>query len=680
MEEKPKKKRDSVGMGLYLMYLACLAGSLLLVGRLAYIQFFFKPDPVIERALTPQSEKVTIDPDRGAILARDGRMLAMTVPSYEVRMDCTTQPNAEEEWQQKARGLAEGLARILKDKTADQYYRLISEGRKKRNGYLRICSDINHDTCNRLAELPLFNEGQYRGGFITVRRMVRVYPYGKLARRTIGFVRDNNSTVGNRNVGLEGKFDYRLHGKEGEQYVRVIDNRSRVREYSRRSRAAEDGLDIRTTLDIDIQDIADAALRSQIEAEDDIEGGCLVVMDVQSGAIRAMVNLLRDTTSHTLEEYQNLAIGRRGEPGSVFKTVTLTSVLSDGYIKSLEEKLPTNHGVVKNARLVPDVHISDYERENKTREISVLDGFKMSSNYVFATLAVENYGADPQKYIDNIYLYKLGEAFDFDLEGLRTPEIPSPGSAAWSGNTTLGSIGFGYSTGETPLHILTFYNALANKGRMMRPYLVEAVEQHGLVVDRMGPGVLNASICSRAVADTVTRALSKVTEEGTARRLRNAALPVAGKTGTSFATFDTNADPKNPYVDRQGRRKYQGTFVGFFPTDDPRYSVICTVYSKPTRKSFQGGGLPAQAVKELVDRIWSIDPYWNGSLEKTAKLVKMEPAMPEIREGEVPDVRGLGIKDAVYAIENAGFRCTYTGIGHVASQQLDGKTVKLVLK
>ena len=215
MEEKPKKKRDSVGMGLYLMYLACLAGSLLLVGRLAYIQFFFKPDPVIERALTPQSEKVTIDPDRGAILARDGRMLAMTVPSYEVRMDCTTQPNAEEEWQQKARGLAEGLARILKDRTADQYYRLISDGRKKRNGYLRICSDINHDTCNRLAELPLFNEGQYRGGFITVRRMVRVYPYGKLARRTIGFVRDNNSTVGNRNVGLEGKFDYRLHGKEG---------------------------------------------------------------------------------------------------------------------------------------------------------------------------------------------------------------------------------------------------------------------------------------------------------------------------------------------------------------------------------------------------------------------------------------------------------------------------------
>ena len=670
--------RDRIGKNLSVLYVLCLIVVLFLIGRLIYIQAFWKPDPTIESLVTPHSQKVSIDPDRGAILAEDGRLLAMTVPSYDIHMDCTVQSDKEDEWQRKAAELAEGLAGILQDKSADQYLQLIRNGRKARNGYLRICSGIDHKKYVRIAALPLFNEGKFRGGFISEREMVRMYPYGKLARRTIGFVRNNKSTVGNKNVGIEGKFDYRLHGKEGEQYVRITDNNTKVQDFGKDYRPAEDGMDVKTTLNIDYQDIADRALRSKIEGEPDIEGGCLVLMEVETGAIRAMVNLLRDTTSNTMEEIQNLAIGRRGEPGSVFKTVTLTSVLSDYFSSkdsvTLDKKIPTNRGHVKNANFKwRDDHVDRFGSE-----ISIIDGFKISSNYVFATLAIEYYSSKPQKYIDNVYMYKLGEAFDFDLDGLRTPEIPRPGTAAWSGNTTLGSIGFGYSTGETPLHILTFYNALANRGKMMRPYLVEDIEQHGSIIEKRGPSVLNASICPAWVADTVKRALSAVTEEGTARKLKN--NNIAGKTGTSFAVIETNADPKNPYKDKYGRQKYQGTFVGFFPIEEPKYSIICTVYSKPTSKSFQGGGLPADAVKEVVDKIHDIDPYWVTSIGRSGEMSRMQQEDIAVTQGEVPDVKGYGLMDAIYAIENAGFKCSYSGTGHVKTQSTEGNIVHIVLK
>ncbi len=611
--KKEDIKRDKIGRRLSNLYVLFLLGSFVLIGRLVYIQLFWTPDENIVNLLTPQSQKMAIDPDRGAILAEDGRMLAMTVPVYDIHLDCTVKKDSEAVWMEKAQKLSVGLESILKDKTAGQYFDLLKKGRKAGNGYLKICSDVDNTRYRELCELPLFKEGKFKGGFIVDREMVRVYPYGKLARRTIGFVRNNQSEIKNKNVGIEGKFDYRLHGKEGEQYVRITDNNTKIKDFKKKSHEAEDGMDVRTTLNIDYQDFADRSLRDCITEEEDIEGGCVVLMDVSTGAIRAMVNLLRDTTSHSLEEIQNLAIGRRGEPGSVFKTVTLTSVISDGYIDSLDETMPTNKGKVKNADFTwRDEHVDKFGNE-----ISIIDGFKISSNYVFATLAIENYSKRPQKFVDNIYMYKLGEAFDFDLEGLATPEIPRPGTKVWSGNTTLGSIGFGYSTGITPLHILTFYNALANKGKMMRPYLVEDIERYGSIIEKRGPSVLNASICSKAVADTVTRALSAVTEDGTAKLLKSAKCHVAGKTGTSFAVFDSaEASPKDPYTDKYHRKKYQATFVGFFPTEEPKYSIICTVYSKPTIKSFQGGGIPAMTVRNIVDLIYNTDPHWIQTIKR----------------------------------------------------------------
>ena len=621
-----RKNRDRIGVILYVIYVLLLIASVLLMGKIVAIQIFFKPDQKIAAALTPTSRARTVEPVRGNILDCNGRLLAMSCPTYQIAMDCTVRKEEfatdakhgaenEQAWLAKAKDLSVELAKVFPEKTADQYYKLIRDGRASGKKYLRIGKPVDRNVYNRVKTFPLFNESRYKGGLIAEQKNIRIYPYGKLARRTIGFVRDNSSAVGNTHVGLEGKFDYVLHGREGKEWLKVTDYGRVLDNDSTRTRA-QDGKDIRTTINIDYQDIAYNALHDEIKEETDLEGACLVLMETSTGAIRAMVNLYRDGDSPTFEEVSNLAIGRSMEPGSVFKTVTLMQVLSDGYVHSLDEEIPTHHGVIQGARSVPqDVHILDHEREYKTNTISVIDGFKISSNYVFGTLAVSNYGKKPMRFIENIHSYKLAEAFDFDLAGLAAPTIPSPKdkNRYWT-MSDLAVMGYGYGTRETPIHILSFYNAIANKGKMMKPYLVEDIEQNGVVKSRRGPALMS-TICSKAVADTITRALKAVTsEEGTARRLRNAKATVAGKTGTSFGTYEGGA-----YRDASGRRKYQGTFVGFFPADDPKYSVICCVFSKPTSKSFQGGRIPARAVKALVDGLYAIDPCFQPTLTAAAE-------------------------------------------------------------
>lgn len=638
------KKRERISMILYVLYLFLLLGSAVLVARIIGIQVFFHPDEKIQEALTPAVETKTIDPARGNIYDCEGRLLALSAPIYQVYMDCTVlkkdikakmdsriakadgdplkvaaakeeAERREADWLAKAKELSVELARVFPDHNADHYYQLIKEGRENNRKYVKIGTPVDRNLRNEILEFPLFRDGRYRSGLIIEQDYIRKYPYGKLARRTIGFVRNNKSNVGNTHIGLEGKFDHILHGTNGKEYLRVTDH-GRMRDNDSTFVKAIDGLNLRTTINIDYQEIADKALREQIEVEEDLDGACLVLMEVGTGAIRAMVNLVRNQQSGTFEEIQNLAIGRKCEPGSVFKTVTLMSVLNDGFITSLEETLPTGSGHVEGTS-INDPHIPDFVHSHGgVHEISIIDGFRISSNYVFATLAVKNYGKhgttdNTRRFLQNIYTYKLGEAYDFDLDGMLTPTIPSPDTRYWT-NTDLGSIGFGYSTEETPMHILTFYNAIANKGKMMKPYLVESIDDvNGKTVDKRGPSILNSAVCTKAVADTITRALIAVTEEGTAKRLKSAKCTVAGKTGTSFGTFDNGQ-----YSDAQGRKKYQGTFVGFFPAEDPQYSVICAVYSKPTNKQFQGGGIPARAIKTLIDGLYCMDPYFRPQLEK----------------------------------------------------------------
>ena len=695
-----KKKRDGVGAILYLLYILVLVLGVVVAGRIIYIQHFWKLDKSIEKYFLPPVICSEIDPERGAIIGCNGEILAMSTPMYELRMDCTvrktyfqdkmrknpTGKNLEQEWQDKARAFCEGFSRETGiDSTA--LFKSIIDGRRKGNKYLKLVGNIDRGKLLRLRQLPLMEEGQYKSGIIVLKKDTRKYPYGTLARRTIGYVKDNSNSNGNNHIGLEGKYDYVLHGQEGKIWLRPTDNRERIQNYDSAYVKPVDGMDVRTTLDITIQDIMDKAIRRQMSTNPKIAEGCGILMDVKTGAIRAMVNLSKSPKDSSLNEAYNMAIGFGAEPGSVFKATTLMTVLEDGYINSLDDVIPKNKGILPG--YPQDTHVVG------DGEISILHGFEVSSNYVFRYLAVKNYEDNPKKFLDKLYLYKLGQAFDFDLEGLRKPYLPSPDSKMWSG-TDLGSTAIGYAIQETPLHILTFYNAIANRGRMMKPYLVESVEKDGAVKTKKGPSVLNASICSKATADTLLRAMKAVTSEGTATRLKGAKLQVAGKTGTSRQVLTKEDIEKygkqNAYVTTDGSYHNMATFVGFFPADNPKYSAIICMNSSLIKGSLYGGVGPAAAMREVVDAIYTLEPEWGAEVSPSGKVPRMESVAETAGQSGaknpiVPDITGLGLKDAVYIIENSGLRCSYSGTGHVSSQNpkagskvAEGSTITFTLK
>ena len=704
--------RHRISKILWFLYCIFLIASVILIVRVVQLQFFWDPDPQTIKYFQPTRYEKKTKPERGAIMDMNGKLLAISTPMYNINMDCAIlkdEHNArkteketdslERIWRYKAKMLCKELPEVLaKDgKTADYYYDLImrnrdSESMKGRRN-VPITKNIDHSTYLKLCELPLFNEGQYKSGMIKTEVDTRQYPYGTLAARVIGDVRINREfPEESRYLGLEGQYDYILHGKEGSQWMKSTD-KGRIADPDSSVVKVEHGKDIRTTLNIDIQDIADRALRKNIGDDQDIEGGCVVVMDVKTGAIRAMVNLQRNSKG-VLGENFNMAIGRPGEPGSIFKAVTLAILLEDDKVE-LSTKIPTNHGRINELpEIAADKYITDWEKKYGVSSISIQDGFKISSNFVFRRLVLDHYKDNPHKFIDRLYEYKLNDAYTFDLteKGATKSSIPDPESKAWS-RSTLPGTAIGYSVMETPLNIATFYNTIANKGKMMKPYLIESFEKDGKTVKSFGPEVLNASAFSKATADSLTKALTLVTYEGTgATRLKNAKCTVAGKTGTARTVLDKSEreGSNDAYQDKEGRRKYQATFVGFFPAEAPQYTAIVTVYTKPTKKSVYGGVIPAMTFREIVDHVWALDSQWGEEITAQANMPDMKQQYIATRSGSVipvPDVKGMGLKDALYALENNGYKCSYEGLGHVVSQTpkagtecKKGETIRLVLK
>ncbi len=648
-------------------------------------QYFWEPDPEYLIYFQPSRKKQDINPDRGAIIDHNGKLLAMSTPMYDIYMDCYVLKDVhdkdakngkknEEDWIAKAYELAAGLPQVLKEEGKDEeYYRnLIIDGRNKKRKYVSIAKNVDHGVLLELKKLPHFNEKQTKGGLIVEKKETRQYPYGDLARRVIGYVKHNSDT-NTTHIGIEGKYDYILHGKKGAEWKKITDKRAMIKDVDSNIVAVEHGFDIRSTLDIDIQDIADRALRKNIAAEADITGGCVVILEVETGAVRAMVNLQKNKQGE-FKEIFNFAAGRPAEPGSVFKAVTLTTLLEDGKVK-LEDRMPTNHGLMSDMpKFKADNYITSYERKNHTDIIPVVDGFKISSNYVFRRLVKDNYGEHPERFIDRLHAYNFGDAYEFDLTeyGFARPMIPDPSNARWT-IYDLANVAIGYSTRVTPLQVATFYNAIANDGKMMKPYVVESIEDNGKVLQKFDPVILNGAICSKATADTLTRALKMVTLEGTASKLKNAKCIVAGKTGTSrmHLSSEERRGSRDPYEDIDGRKKHQATFVGFFPADEPQYTAIVVVYTGLISHNVYGGSIPALTFKDIADELWAYSPDWGEKLKSRGQVPQM--LADHITTGNssdtpVPDLTGLGLRDAIYAIENNGYRCRHTGTGHVTAQ------------
>lgn len=700
-KDRQKKRASNVLMAFHILF---LTAAIAIIVKIVILQYFWEPDPEYVSYFQPKKTRMDLEPERGAIIDHNGKLLAMSTPMYNIYMDCYVMKEAhdndkekgaekEREWIAKAQKLASALPEVLKEdgRNASYYNDLIFTGRRNKRRYVPIAKGIDHGKLLELKELPLFNESSYRSGMIVEKVDTRQYPYEGLARRVIGYVKHNNDTA-SRHIGIEGKYDYVLHGKKGSEWKRVTDKRAMIQDVDSNVVAVEDGLDVRTTLDINIQDISDRALRRNMALEEDIVGGCVVVLDVETGAVRAMVNLQKDKNGEFREVF-NMAAGRPAEPGSVFKAVTMTTLLEDGKIE-LDTEIPTNRGIMSDMpRIRQDGYITSYERNNKTDRISVLDGFKISSNYVFRRLVKDHYGEKPQEFISRLHEYNFGEAYEFDLKeaGSASPRIPDPESAGWT-MSDLVSVAIGYSVRVTPLQVVTFYNAIANNGRMMKPYVVESIEKDGKVEKEFKPTLLNGSICSKATADTLTRALTMVTLEGTASRLKNAKCTVAGKTGTSrmHLSREERAGSSDPYADINGRKKHQATFVGFFPAEKPAYTAIVVVYTGLMGHDVYGGKIPAMTFKEIADGLWAYDDEWGHELKARGEVPQMRAehiSTAKKEDAPVPDLKGLGLKDALYAIENNGYRCRHSGTGHVVRQTpkagsalKKGETINIVLE
>ena len=705
------KEQHRTSRTLWFLYCLFLILSVVLMGRIVYLQFIWDPndETIYLHHFQPRKYMHEIEPERGAIMDCNGRLLAFSTPMYNVNMDCTILKDdyakddkegkqKEAKWREEAKKMAFGMAEVLKEdgKDGNWYYNLIITNRDSKTASGRknkpIAKNIDHSTLLKLQELPLFCEGQFKSGMIIRKVDTRQYPYGELARRVIGDVKvDPKDPEANRFVGIEGQYDHILHGTKGIEWMKRTD-KGMIRNVDSTSTAVEHGRDIRTTIDIDIQDIADRALRAQIQENPEVQGGCIVVMEVETGAVKAMVNLSRNSRN-SMGEYFNSAIGRPAEPGSVFKTVSLLTLIEDGHVE-LETKIPSNHGIMKEYPKLRDEYIPRYESRNKTNEISIVDGFEISSNYVFRRLVKDYYGKDEKEFIDRLYEYKLApDAYKFDLteKGATPAYIPDPKGKGWSG-TDLISVAIGYTVRQPALNIAMFYNAIANDGKMMKPYIVESIEYNGRTEKRFKPEILNGSICSKATADSVTRALKMVTLEGTASKLKNAKCVVAGKTGTARIVLnkEERGGSSDPFINSNGQKKHQGTFVGFFPADNPKYTAIVTIWSGLTSQNFYGGAYPAAAFKEIVDAVWSLDTSWGENHTPSGKVPQMKAGFIETEKGTglpVPDLKGMGLKDAIYAIENNGYRCSYEGIGHVVKQTpaagteyKKGQTISIVLK
>jgi len=704
-----KGKTNTTSKVLHVLHTCFVLTAVAVIVSVIRTDFFWKPSEAEKSFFRPRSYKKVDIPVRGDILARDGRVLASAAPKFKIEMDCTVRKAEfandekkgkvrEAEWRNKARALADGLEKYVGKKSASEWYgEIISNRDNGRASYL-IADEVDNATFLKLKSLPLFNESKFEGGLIATRIEGRIYPYDALARRTIGFIR-NNAESGKNNIGLESSYDKVLHGRDGERYTRVTDRREYVTNLDSNVVAAVNGQDIRTTLDIDIQNIADREMRTFLldsRVNEKITEGCCAIMEVETGAIRAMVNLKKYPDGSVSESY-NYVIGRKGEPGSVFKAVTVMSLLEDGKIKSLCDSVPTFGGKWEYAGR----EFIDTEHLNAKRwpagYIKIEDALMISCNNVFRYLAATNYERHPEKYIEKIKDYGFMQDYGFDLEGLAECSLPEiDRKEPWT-LQNLAQIGMGYAVELTPLHLLTLYNGLASQGRLMKPYLVEDIEKNGEIIKKHGPKVLNGSMCKKSTADTLKRGFLKVTKGynddvnyGTAWwPFRGSKCLVAGKTGTARIPITENASKKDPYQTSDGRRQYQATFVGYFPADNPKYTIICVGYSKPIIGNLYGSEC-AGVARKIADAIYCLSPEWGEEVKVCGKFAKAsKPTLVTDKEskGTVPDVSGLGLMDALCTIENCGYRCEYEGMGHVRSQDpgahtpyAKGNTVRITLR
>lgn len=624
--------------------------------------------------------------ERGNIYNEEGQLLCSSIPQFDVHVDFSV--IKPELFRENVDSLAINMSHLFNDAPASHYKKLLAEGYKKQSKYFLLRKNMPYYQYQELRHFPIFNKGQRRGGFIEDPRIKRINPYGMLAYRTIGLWRANSQAIG-----MEATYDSLLNGEQGTR----LEQKSTGGVWMPVPGGEvepQNGRDIVTTLDMGIQNVAEHSLMSVLQQYQCLYG-TVIVMEVQTGKIRALVNLGRQKDGSYWEDFNYAMLPT--EPGSTFKLVTLTALLNDKYI-SVEDKVNCEGGAIRfGNRTMRDSHLG-------LGMLSIRDAFAHSSNAAMAKLAYQHYYKEPQKFIDQLKKLHLHERTGIDIAGERRPLVKSPSSKSWSA-TTLPWMATGYEVLVSPLHTAMVYNAVANNGRMMRPYLISAVREYGKDVQTFKPQAIVEAIGDSSTVRQLQACTREVAISGTAKHIQGPYYPIAGKTGTAQV-----ADKGIKYSDGV----YQGSFVGYFPADKPRYTVAVVIRTKPHSGAYYGGTIAAPVFRMVADRIFAHNKgSWDGPLDSISKLKKapmyakqatsasygvllgalgkkyeggqdayikqlttdtvkktMHLKQANAYVGMVPDVSGMGLKDAVYLLEKQGLNVQVQGRGKVQLQSI----------
>ncbi len=606
------------------------------------------------RALAEKSTErmFTIPANRGNLYAGDGSLLATSVPKYDIRFDALA-PKAED-FEHNINALGEGLAKLLGNKPS-YYVNRMRRARANNNRYLFVARDLGYSKYMALKDLPLFNKGPYKGGIITEQHTEREHPLEKMAARTVGYERRDEQGYYTR-VGLEGAFSNYLRGKEGRRLKQKIAKGQWKPIGMNNIVEPEDGYDVISTIDVNIQDVAHHALLSAVE-EYDADHGCVVVMDTKTGEVKAISNLGR-TDKGTYYEDRNYAVYESHEPGSTFKLMSLVAALEDKVIDT-STIVDTENGRVKfYNRTVYDSHWGGYGK------ISAARAFEVSSNTAFAKLITNSYKDNPERFLKRLESMDIDQKLGLSIKGEGNPHLPYPGDKDWYG-TTLPWMAFGYGVSLTPLQILTFYNAIANNGEMVKPRFIKEIKKYDEEVKVFDKEVINPQICSQETINKVRKLMEHVVERGTASEIYSPDFSMAGKTGTC----------QTEYWIESGR--YISSFAGYFPADHPRYSCIVVITKPDRKKGYYGSTVAAPVFKTIAQRIYSDTPVVDEvqlATENPAQLNKDYNAYyTKVQKSfaTIPNVKGMSGMDAISILENMGLKVKFKGSGTVKSQSLE---------
>lgn len=688
--------RKSILIRVYLAFGLMVFGALLVFGKLLHLQYVDGDEwRQIADSLTIR-ERV-IEAARGNIYSNDGSLLATSVPEYEIRFDAMAIPSEHNDvFNARVDSLANKLSKFFGDKSARQYLTQLKAARAKGQRYMLIKRDVSHQQLKVLKTFPLlrnFKEEKERfsSSLIAVRENKRILPFTNLAARTIGYKNTKGDTV---RVGLEGAYGDYIEGKSGVQLMQRIAGGVWIPVNREVEVAPTDGSDIIATIDVNMQDMAQRALEKQLITSN-ADNGCVILMEVETGEVRAIANFTKDTDGVYREKF-NYAIAQGADPGSTFKVASYLVALNDGVVDT-NTVIDIGNGTYK----VPGHTIRDSHAPKKSR-VTVKEAFEESSNVGVAKMINTHYGKNPEKFTGRLHEWGMNQPLGLQIPGEANPWVKMPDSRSWS-KLSLVQMAYGYELKLTPLQTLTLFNAVANDGRMVAPLFVKEIQHLGTTVKKFDARVINKQIASEDAIRKMQAMMKGVMVEGTGKRLTSPLYTSAGKTGTAQM-----ADGAKGY----GARRYQSSFAGYFPADNPKYSMIVVI--RNPRNGYYGGSVAGPVFRELADMVYANDlslhktfdkrkvnftgakvPYTlQGSKDATAKVYQMlgiqsvnwnmvvdsgkdsskhTPSaftVSEFKEGIVPNVVGMGLVDAIYAMENAGFKATIHGKGKVINQSL----------